>query len=84
MFFDPLKRRRRRQDLYLLRDLYFLRPLYVCLFILLMKRHVSGVNSTIFILLTLFSFCLFPVCIIVAFSLSVLRGIRRCIFLNVL
>ena len=25
MFFDPLKRRRRRQDLYLLRDLYFLR-----------------------------------------------------------
>ena len=49
-----------------------------------MKRHVSGVNSTIFILLTLFSFCLFPVCIIVAFSLSVLRGIRRCIFLNVL
>ena len=33
MYFDPLKRRRQRQDLYLLRDLYFLRPLYISIYI---------------------------------------------------
>ena len=47
MYFDPLKRRRQLQDLYLLRDLYFLRPLqsFAAVVLLSVSRRLNSISS---------------------------------------